>query len=74
MIQDLPNVDKCTSYIMQRFEGHSTTKPPVSPDKRKFSTLNSSMTEKLDGEDDPMDPAEDELEDDVEDEGEDEEA
>ncbi|KAF9280981.1 hypothetical protein BGZ68_006913 [Mortierella alpina] len=74
MIQDLPNVDKCTSYIMQRFEGHSTTKPPVSADKRKVSTLDSSMTEKLDGEDDPMDPAEDELEDDVEDEGENEEA
>ncbi|KAF9989242.1 hypothetical protein BGZ75_007064 [Mortierella antarctica] len=74
MIQDLPNVDKCTSYIMQRFEEPSTTKTQSSPDKHKISTLELSMTEKPDGEDDPMDDAEDELEQDLEEEAEEEEA
>ncbi|KAI8600368.1 F/Y-rich N-terminus-domain-containing protein [Dissophora ornata] len=40
MIQDLPNADKCKSYIMQRFEEPSA-KASTAPEKRKISTLGS---------------------------------
>ncbi|KAF9954489.1 hypothetical protein BGZ72_004566 [Mortierella alpina] len=74
IIQDLPNVDKCTSYIMQRFEEASSTKTPVSPDKRKILTLGSSAADKVEDEDNTVDEAEDELNEDMEEEGEGREA
>ncbi|GJJ69439.1 hypothetical protein EMPS_01785 [Entomortierella parvispora] len=46
MIQDLPNVDKCTGYIMQKFEEPSIARP----EKRKVSVLDSSKSEHDDGE------------------------
>lgn len=45
MIQDLPNADKCKSYIMQRFEEPSA-KTPSTPEKRKISSLGGSKASK----------------------------
>ncbi|KAF9365152.1 hypothetical protein BGX34_011208 [Mortierella sp. NVP85] len=39
MIQDLPDVDKCSSYIMQRFEEPSSSSKASSGEKRKASAL-----------------------------------
>lgn len=41
MIQDLPDVDKCSSYIMQRFEEPSLSSTKTSSEKRKASALGS---------------------------------
>ncbi|KAK3813148.1 MAG: hypothetical protein J3Q66DRAFT_347526 [Benniella sp.] len=49
MIQDLPDADKCKSYIMQRFE-ESTAKTPSTPEKRKISSAGGSKASKGGGE------------------------
>ncbi|KAF9953699.1 hypothetical protein BGZ72_005214 [Mortierella alpina] len=52
MIQDLPNADKCETYIMQRFEEPSSaaaTNTKGSSDKRKASALSSAKTGENDG-------------------------
>ncbi|KAG0196163.1 hypothetical protein BGX28_010501, partial [Mortierella sp. GBA30] len=66
MIQDLPNADKCETYVMQRFEEPSavtapTKAPSAGVDKRKASALSSRT-----GEDDGAqgEEHEDEVEDD----------
>ncbi|KAG0213580.1 hypothetical protein BGX28_003997 [Mortierella sp. GBA30] len=59
MIQDLPDVDKCTSYIMQRFEEPSI-KALSSPEKRKASALESSSADKADVDEEQLDEVEEE--------------
>ncbi|CAO3564684.1 unnamed protein product [Mortierella alpina] len=52
MIQDLPNADKCETYIMQRFEEPSAasgTSNKGSSDKRKASALSSAKAGETDG-------------------------
>ncbi|KAF9576846.1 hypothetical protein EC968_003353 [Mortierella alpina] len=51
MIQDLPNADKCETYIMQRFEEPSATATSTkgSSDKRKASALSSAKAGETDG-------------------------
>ncbi|KAF9962935.1 hypothetical protein BGZ70_007784 [Mortierella alpina] len=51
MIQDLPNADKCETYIMQRFEEPSATgtSNKGSSDKRKASALSSAKAGEIDG-------------------------
>jgi hypothetical protein len=45
MIQDLPDANKCKSYIMQRFE-ESTAKTPSTPEKRKIPSAGGSKASK----------------------------
>ncbi|KAF9943281.1 hypothetical protein BGZ75_007221 [Mortierella antarctica] len=52
MIQDLPNADKCETYVMQRFEEPSSataTGAKGSSDKRKASALSSAKAGENDG-------------------------
>ncbi|KAG0049691.1 hypothetical protein BGZ83_005495 [Gryganskiella cystojenkinii] len=62
MIQDLPNVEKCPGYIMQKFEEPSAAPATLSakPEKRKASTLKSEADGEHEGEEDQLEEEDEE--------------
>ncbi|KAG0328242.1 hypothetical protein BGZ99_005760 [Dissophora globulifera] len=63
MIQDLPNADKCKTYIMQRFEEPSKTQAGTS-EKRKISALKAGKNDVGDDKEDHDEEDEEEQDDD----------